>query len=400
MLGISYDSDDSDSEDTPQQPTPAAAPVAAPAPAAKASFLSLPPPKSSLSLPAPSSSSSSTPAPPIPSKALPKKGKGGPVKILLDLPPTSSSASSSAEPSNAEADGPPRKKPKFSLGSGAGGGGGMSGLASMLPAPKNESVAVKLERALGGQGSASSAPLASAAAGAAASGGAEASADEGRTFSTGFVPHRVGKGKKPAPSKPGAAPPVVVEAPTTDFFGLGTVTSSSHASTSSLSSSKPLSISSAPIIAETPPPPSASTYGDEPTPDDPYPGFTQLPSGQWVAKDQATYDLWVAAAAQDPTAAEKGFGEAEIARTGIVDVDAARSREAWEKRPQALARPGSEALDKPVVKAPVKLGGKGARAKGQLSALLSEAVENRAELEERIAQSRNNRKSAGNKYGF
>ena len=128
----------------------------------------------------------------------------------------------------------------------------------------------------------------------------------------------------------------------------GSVASTSTASTS-LSSYKPMSISSAPSIAEAPPPLSASTYGDEPTPDDPFPGFTQLPTGQWVAKDEATYALWVAAAAEGPTA-EKGFGEAEIARSGIVDVDAARSREAWEKRPQNV-RPGSEAVDKPVVKA-------------------------------------------------
>lgn len=353
MLGLSYnsDSDASDSEDTPQAaPAPAVAPVAAltkPSP-----FLSLPPPKSTLSLPAPSASSSA----PAPAKAVPKKGKG-PVKILLDLPPTSASASAEAGPSNAEADGPPRKKPKFTLG---GGGGGLSGLASMLPAPKNESVAVKLERALGGGAAASTS--------AAPVGGSSESAagvDEGRTFSTGFVPHRVGKGKKAPPSKPGAAP--VVEAPAMDFFGLGTssqvlryyqvptaytypgTTASSSAPSVSLSTSKPLTISSAPTIAEAAPPLSASTYGDPVTDDDPYPGFTQLPSGQWVAKDQATYDLWVAAMAQAP-AEEKGFGEAEIARSGIVDVDAAKSREAWEKRPQVV-RPGSEAGAKPVVKA-------------------------------------------------
>lgn len=40
-----------------------------------------------------------------------------------------------------------------------------------------------------------------------------------------------------------------------------------------------------------------------------------------------------------------------------------------------------------------------ARARGQLSALLADAVDNRAELEERIAQGRANRRAAGNKYG-
>ena len=46
----------------------------------------------------------------------------------------------------------------------------------------------------------------------------------------------------------------------------------------------------------------------------------------------------------------------------------------------------------------VKMGAK-AKSRGQLSALLSDAVANREELKERIAQGRAARKSAGNKYG-
>jgi hypothetical protein len=42
---------------------------------------------------------------------------------------------------------------------------------------------------------------------------------------------------------------------------------------------------------------------------------------------------------------------------------------------------------------------RGAKAKGQLSALLSAARDNREELEERIAQAKQNRRSAGSKYG-
>ncbi|KAK4694283.1 hypothetical protein P7C70_g8762, partial [Phenoliferia sp. Uapishka_3] len=133
-------------------------------------------------------------------------------------------------------------------------------------------------------------------------------------------------------------------------------------------------------------------------PEDPYPGFVLLPTGQWVAKDLETYNLWVASTAGGAEKEEKGFGESEIARSGLVDVDAEKEREDWEKKVKAV-RPGSEDVAKVVAKPAPKLQGR-AKGRHQLSALLAEAVENRAELEERIAQGRNNRKSAGNKYGF
>jgi proline-rich protein PRCC len=44
--------------------------------------------------------------------------------------------------------------------------------------------------------------------------------------------------------------------------------------------------------------------------------------------------------------------------------------------------------------------GSRARTRHQLSALLTEAYENREALEEKIAQGRRNRKESGNKYGF
>lgn len=43
--------------------------------------------------------------------------------------------------------------------------------------------------------------------------------------------------------------------------------------------------------------------------------------------------------------------------------------------------------------------GTGARRKGQLSALLAEAYENRASIEEKLAEGRRNRKEGGMKYG-
>ena len=90
-----------------------------------------------------------------------------------------------------------------------------------------------------------------------------------------------------------------------------------------------------------------------------------------------------------------------------------RAREAWANRPEQLGadgRPGqlsAKEAEEAKAAALAKLGKAGklgqgagrAKAKGQLSALLADAVSNRAELEERIAQGRANRRNAGNKYG-
>lgn len=127
-----------------------------------------------------------------------KKSKG-PVRILLDLPPPSSSSSSLVH-----SDEPPSKKPRFSLGNGP----SVGGLASMLPRPKNASLAVKLEKALGAGGSGRT-------------GVSLVSNDQGDSSATtssltGFVPYSLGKGKKAA-----LPPPVDPEDPGLDFFGLG-----------------------------------------------------------------------------------------------------------------------------------------------------------------------------------
>lgn len=120
---------------------------------------------------------------PAPAAPPPKKRAKGPVRILLDLP----------KPAASEA--PPAKKPRFAL------GGSVSGLAALLPPPKHESVAVKLEQAL--------ADVPSKTVAVAGASGAHVAVN---AASVGFVPHRVAKSKKPAP----------VPLPEVDFFGLGT----------------------------------------------------------------------------------------------------------------------------------------------------------------------------------
>jgi hypothetical protein len=109
-----------------------------------------------------------------------------------------------------------------------------------------------------------------------------------------------------------------------------------------------MSISSAPTITA-PPPPHAPSTSRIPTADDPYPGFTQLPSGQWVAKDQETYDLWMASMAAEAAAVEaapRGFGEREVAdKGGLVDVVGGSG---WDGKPKVV-RPGREEEEKKVV---------------------------------------------------
>jgi len=216
-------------------------------------------------------------------------------------------------------------------------------------------------------------------------------------------------------------------------------------STSAASTPKPsLSISSAPSLSAAPPTSSTSTATDA----DPYPGFTQLPNGQWVAKDQATYDAWVAQVGVDgmggglpgqPAQEEvpRGFEPDKVAQAVEVDDEARRRAEQWERRPDIMeqreeerkeraaedkkktlkivspARPRflasffSMDLTRLTLHSPFlslqgdrKVAAGRARRTGQLSALLADAVDNRAELEAQIARGKANRKTAGNKYGF
>jgi proline-rich protein PRCC len=92
-----------------------------------------------------------------------------------------------------------------------------------------------------------------------------------------------------------------------------------------------LSISSAPKIDEYTPP--------EPTPDDPYPGYYQLPSGTWAAYDSAYYrrfyDKWKADYDRSIRAfekKEKGFEGADTDDTQ--EVNALREMEKAKKEIQ------------------------------------------------------------------
>jgi len=119
--------------------------------------------------------------------------------------------------------------------------------------------------------------------------------------------------------------------PAIDFFGLGGSSASTVKLSTSISTSKPsisaapststtvknkISISSAPSTSA---PSIASNYYATlplPTPSDPYPGFYQLPSGQWAAKRPDEWEIWAKAQGwgqQDqPTQAEVPPEEPEL----------------------------------------------------------------------------------------
>ena len=103
--------------------------------------------------------------------------------------------------------------------------------------------------------------------------------------------------------------PTVSSAPAVDFFSLGELNRSitslakaliaqqgSSSSSAQASSSRLPSVSAAPPVSSSPALPSftaAPTVEDftppEPTPEDPYPGYYLLPSGQWAAYDTEYY---------------------------------------------------------------------------------------------------------------
>ena len=179
-----------------------------------------------------------------------------------------------------------------------------------------------------------------------------------------------------------------------------------------------ITITSAPTLPTFEPP--------MPTSSDPYPGYYQLPSGQWAAHDpefyRKYYEMWSGNVALDGTS-QKGFEGAEGDETVEVDaqeqLDIAR-KEREEKKALTKDAIGGRAAPKMNIKASSKPSflciilclclsiilfqapkiGSRARTRHQLSALLTEAYENREALEEKIAQGRRNRKEAGNKYGF
>jgi len=335
------------------------------------------------------------------------KVKRAPKKIAIDLPALPKVDS----PDNDSEDARPAKKPRTDSR-----GAGSSALFSKLPAPKMAApVKAAPERILGsGKGPGlvfNNAP-------------SQRTQDTSRTSSSfdlqdspegtemeqsasslPFTPTSVWKGKAnisledpsskkaPDPSSTGGV----------DIFSLRSAKSSSASITTQRGITSSLSISSAPKIEEYTPP--------EPTSNDPYPGYYQLPSGTWEAYDpkyyQQFYNKWKADYDREVRALEKkekGFENADADDTQ--EVNALREMEKAKKEVQereekkALTQGAGGEPAAPRMNIQGSKVSKGARKRGQLSSLLVEAYQNREALEERIAEGRRNRKEAGNKYGF
>ncbi|WVQ82929.1 hypothetical protein IAT38_005065 [Cryptococcus sp. DSM 104549] len=197
--------------------------------------------------------------------------------------------------------------------------------------------------------------------------------------------------------------------PELDLFGLAAAPAPAP-SLPTTTSLKPPTISSAPLAPSYVPP--------EPTATDPYPGYYQLPSGEWRAHDPAYYaSLFpsgpsasgsASGSSKKPAVEDDGrlgkhwdsFETGQFAGK-VLDIDAnqglaeGRAEQERRERSKKPKLPGDEFEYKPQGQI------KGlASQRHQLTSLLNTAYTQREELEERIAHNKKNMRMAGTKYGF
>lgn len=274
----------------------------------------------------------------------PSNRKRGPVQIAIGATPT---AELDEEAERA------KKRARTML---SGSRSGLTGLASMLPAPKSTAAP----------------PVAVTTASDADDAERAAMRSMLEPAPTAFVPKSTQSKAKPAS--------------TNDFFSLG---SSSQASRSNGESSSSVSFSAAPVLAEPEPePPKPNYYSTMPPPslDNPYPGFHALPSGDWAADDPEAWQEWIKLNGWDKAPQEK--------IEGVTDV---KGREGAEETKKDV-KPGRVApednREAPNIR---KSQNQLAKGRHQLSHMLHSAYENRAELEDRIAAAKANRRTSAMK---
>ncbi|EJT48608.1 hypothetical protein A1Q1_02335 [Trichosporon asahii var. asahii CBS 2479] len=277
----------------------------------------------------------------------PKKKRKGPLKIGLDLPkPTD-------EPDEKDEDKGPAPKPKKAVGAGSGSSLSVNKSMAAKPTPADD-----LKASLGA---------------------AKVDEDEGPSLVPAAVKRKAAKEEE------------------LDLFGLSSA-AAPKPSLPKTTTLKPPSVTSAPAVADFVPP--------EPTAADPYPGYYQLPSGQWAAYDPAYYAKFFPAtdSATDALRSEHQAKEARLGnwkelddgRAAITEFDVgatiARSREEQAKVPQAA---------KPTYTETYNATGqhKGlANERHQLTSLLHSAFSQREELEERIRQNKKSKQNTQRQY--
>lgn len=265
------------------------------------------PPKSASSRPLPPS------AEPSSSKVITKPKK----KVAIGLPALKPLDNDDDEGSDRR----PAKKARLESGA------GLSALVSMLPAPKSKAaVPVAPQRMLGG-GNAQRTMF-----------GAPQTTESESEPTPMFLPVSMQKGKPNVSVDEGTQKhtPKVATEPAVDFFSLGllfclsipshlcsTGGATSRDTTSSASTHLPFSSAPAVPTIEIP----------EPTRTDEYPGYYQLPSGQWAAHDPVYYATftkkWQAEYNAHVRALEKGTakGFEDMDTAGISEVNAQKEME-------------------------------------------------------------------------
>ncbi|WVF66602.1 hypothetical protein IAT40_001342 [Kwoniella sp. CBS 6097] len=185
-----------------------------------------------------------------------------------------------------------------------------------------------------------------------------------------------------------------------DLFGLASASSTPAPSIPSSTNIKPPSISSAPLAPDYVPP--------TPTSADPYPGYYQLPSGEWRAYDPAYYASFFSSAnaegeedqEQDDGRVGKHWKDFDSGRYGgVVEVDAFKGVEdarREEERRQMAKRP-RVSEDSFEYKPTGQVKGLASQ-RHQLTSLLNTAYTQREELEDRIAANKKSMRMAGTKY--
>jgi hypothetical protein len=405
----------------------------------------LPPPKSGLGglLPPPKSGLSGMLPPPKASAAAPTKAPAPPKKRQITI---GSLASLGADDSAAAA---PVKRPKLSADDGA--QKPKHGLFGMLPTPSAPKPATPAEPAA----ESSTAPvLPPPGPSAAADPPKEAKGNDAFRAMLGLAPSKAPA--KPAPLRPNASAPVAsssskpsasvpaessakkeTESEWAGFFGLGGECcmpcigrrSEIHAASRSkrcvLMLVLPGAAPSAPFKPVAAPTQRSIAVRAAPELEEPesFPGWSQDPDGTWVPVTPAAHEQYAAwmASQKDETATSGGKKPrdeqaAEMARAGVAadslrSVDAgADALAAYEAQAPArsdaryaaaAAAVGSSAsVEDAGGEAQAKKSNYRAMRKGQLSALVAQAEQNRDRLEEKWAAGKAKQREGGSKYGF
>ncbi|ORX35020.1 mitotic checkpoint regulator, MAD2B-interacting-domain-containing protein [Kockovaella imperatae] len=344
-------------------------------------------------------------ASPAPSKPVVKGKSKGPIKITLDLPKANAIGGTDVEDEDdglsrqrgrvsPDDEGREVKKPKIQ-------GKGSSALLGMLPPPKrkilpkvegksslsvNKSMAVNRPPPPPGMEDLDLSGFAK-----------EDDGDaHGPAPKSGFLlPSSIARGKAKAEKEKEKAPEPVV-----DLFGL----SEPSVSSSTPSIATTFLITSAPSVPDFVPP--------EPTLNDPYPGYYQLPSGQWAAYDEEYYTSFFSKEGgekhrlqgdrrEDDGQVGKHWDEYNSRGADVLEIDVAQGLAEGRAEQARL-----EQLQKPKTGDDFEYKGSVEKTKGlaaqrhQLTSLLSTAYSQRQELEDRIAANQKSMRAARSKYGF